>query len=222
MFMSGCPKQAEQPKPSDAQEPEVQEPEVQDTKFPQITVASASLANGAVLFPSQTVIQTWTLNTGPTEWPEGAKLIFVRGDREISLEEEFPQQGQMGTCEVSACILAPQKPGRYSAVYQLADKDRNVFGPRLAVDFVVEAVEVKEPESKEWVQVKDSKENSPIPSAPVSPEASTVEPVALPVNKYAEQHEQLKALGFTDEKLNSDLLDMHQGNIRAVVEYLFK
>lgn len=212
MFMSGasgaCPQGTEQPK---AQEQEAKEPEVKEPELPEITVVSTALSEGAVLSPSQTAIQTWSLNTGSTEWPEDAKLIFVRGDREISLEEEFPQpNGQMGTCEVSAVIQAPGKPGRYSAVFQLADKDRTVFGPRLSVEIIVEATaEVKEPESKEWVKVNDGA--SPPPSAPASP-----------VNKYAEQQEQLRALGFTDETLNSDLLEMHQGNIQAVVEYLFK
>jgi len=203
MFMSGaCPQEPEQPK---AQEPEAKEPEVKEPELPEITVVSTTLSEGAVLSPSQTAIQTWLLNTGSTEWPEGAKLIFVRGDREISLEEEFPQpNGQMGTCEVSAVLQAPGKPGCYSAVFQLADKDRTVFGPRLCVKIIV-----KELESKEWVKVNDRA--SPPPSAPASP-----------VNKYAEQQEQLRVLGFTDETLNSDLLEMHQGNIQAVVEYLFK
>ena len=104
--------------------------------------------------PSATLVKTWSVkNNGSVAWPEGVslcldlaapltgvcaavaaggKLIFVRGDREISAQEEFtiPAAKPGETVEINAVIVTPAKKGRYTAFFRLAEKDRvYMFGP---------------------------------------------------------------------------------------------
>jgi len=88
---------------------------------------------------NSTIIKTWAVkNAGTQQWPEGTQLIVVRGDFELSSQEEFPvplaKAGE--TVEVSAVLNVPSKHGRYSVYFRLADVDRNVFGPRIWCDII--------------------------------------------------------------------------------------
>jgi next-to-BRCA1 protein 1 len=221
-------------------------------------VVHRTLPAGSVVDASATLFKTWAIrNSGDAAWPKGTKLIFLRGDRELSLDEEFPldtnaQPGEL--VEVSAALVAPAAPGRFTAVFQLADEERNLFGPRLSAEVVVEkaqsakmdaeaeraelnAVETKadqvkaaEPASpKEWVDVKapepefEVKQDMVVAAAPAQAATPVAEPAApAQSEKYREQHQFLKELGFDDEQLNSQLLEMHKGDVREVCQYLFK
>lgn len=248
MFMEAATaaQQASQPSaaaPKSASAPEEQHsPEQQQAPAatgPQAAlVVHRTLPAGSVVDAAATLVKTWAVrNSGEAAWPKGTKLIFFRGDRELSLDEEFPldvnaQPGEL--VEVSAALVAPAAPGRFTAVFQLADEERTVFGPRLSAEVVVEvkAAEPSPPASpKEWVDVKsadakatadakapepeDSKENLVAESAP----DQTVE---VAEEQYREQKQILKELGFVDDKLNSQLLEMHKGDVRSVCQYLFK
>jgi hypothetical protein len=110
---------------------------------------SETLEDGTVVPPAQSLVKTWQVkNTGSCTWGSGTKLIFTRGDRELSAEEEFPVSlaAPGETVEISALLLTPNNPpvpeGKVTAYYQLADADRVVFGPRLWVDLKVEKEEV--------------------------------------------------------------------------------
>jgi len=91
--------------------------------------------------PGQIVIKTWRLlNDGPHPWPDGVKLIFFRGDRNLlGNQEEFPIQAASPNSVVDASVVlqTPAIKGRYVAYFRLADKDRNMFGPRLWADLFV-------------------------------------------------------------------------------------
>jgi len=207
--------------PEDFHKPKATE-ETKHTILPQANfIAHVTLEDGSKIPSGQTVVKTWSItNSGTDAWPVGTKLIFVRGDRKLSLEEEFLQEVDLlepcKTAEVSACLQAPSEAGRYTAYFQLADADRVVFGPRLGVDLVVETVES---ESKDWIDVKDSTDAK---NEDKNGQVETIMKSSPPKKWYAEQHEQLNDLGFTNDRLNIDLLTMHKGDIRAVVEYLFK
>jgi next-to-BRCA1 protein 1 len=175
-------------------------------KGPQaVLVKHVSLAHGSKLEQGQIVNKTWSVqNNGQEAWPVSAKLIFLRGDRELLGEtEEFPvpaaKPGQ--SVEVSVPITTPTKPGSYSAYFQLADADRNVFGPRLWLEVLVTRDDEDERklgsgpgsssssitsstpavDTSGWVDVKV--ETSPVVKPAVAPTtvpATTLAPVTIP------------------------------------------
>jgi len=117
---------------------------------------NVTIPERSTVSPNQTLIKTWRLqNAGTKDWPEGTKLIFIRGDRSMSTEEEFPvplcKVGQ--TVEVSAVVVTPSNSGRHTAIFRLADADRMPFGPRLWCDIVIQDIVMSE-------------NSVPIPSAP--------------------------------------------------------
>lgn len=104
-------------------------------------VKHVSIPDRSEVLGGQTLIKTWEVkNPGPSNWPEGSKLIFIRGDRELSGAEEFPVEAAKAgqQVEISAEIITPLPKGRYTAIFRLSDKNRNFcFGPRLWVDVFV-------------------------------------------------------------------------------------
>jgi hypothetical protein len=97
-------------------------------------LSDSTLPDDCVVDTKSTLIKSWkVLNSGNKAWPEGTKLVFIRGDRELSVEEEFPvgslEPGASG--DVSVVLQMPDNPGKYSIYYQLADADRKLFGCRL-------------------------------------------------------------------------------------------
>jgi len=224
-------------------------PENKECSKPGIVfIKDVTIPDGAQVAPSEKITKTWQLvNKGETDFPEGSKLIFLRGDREMSVAEEFPvplaRSGE--TVDVSALIVTPPTPGRYTAYYQLADKDRNRFGPRLWVDLTVG--EQKQGEGKETKAAiptpaisatpKIAPAASPAASTaspkPVSAQVATPPPISLAAapdakkseeeklkEKYSEHLNALGKMGFDKVPLNLYLLQTHQGKLQNVVEAL--
>jgi hypothetical protein len=201
-------------------------------------VRDINLPDGTTVLPDVTLIKSWELkNAGTTKWPEGSKLIFLRGHRELLGEvEEFPvplaEPGQL--VEVSCPIKTPTKPGQYSAYFQVADKDRSLFegSHRFWVEIVVKAEEKRpQPVEKKEYDPKPEKIvqglSSTIPSSSsttVASTASTTSPAPAPAtpSKYAPQLSVLEKMGFVNDKLNSKLLERSQGNIEQVVSWLLE
>jgi hypothetical protein len=139
----GCPMFAGACAPSEGCGPcEPKQQESSIAKGPQaVFLRHVTLSHGTKLEQGQVLVKTWSVqNNGTESWPENAKLIFLRGDRELLGEtEEFsvvaakPSQ----TVEVSVPITTPVKAGSYSAYFQLANVDRAVFGPRLSLEVTV-------------------------------------------------------------------------------------
>jgi len=195
-------------------------------------VENVTIPERAVVLPGQTLIKTWRVeNVGTTDWPEGSKLIFFRGDRSMSTEEEFPvpvcKAGQ--SVEVSAVILTPTEPGRHTAVFRLADADRMPFGPRLWCDVVVPdhsgAPKDPLPSAPADTIMSTSSETKVSQSAPTQPtqqqSKSTPSQLAQP-GKYTIQLRALESMGFVDLELNKQLLEKHNGNVQTVCEYLLQ
>jgi hypothetical protein len=66
-------------------------------------VKDLSLPDRTELAAQQTLVKTWSVrNTGSAAWPADCKLIFVRGDRDLSAQEEFPVAAGM-LCFRPAC-----------------------------------------------------------------------------------------------------------------------
>jgi hypothetical protein len=158
-------------------------------------VENVTIPERAVVLPGQTLIKTWRVeNHGKTDWPENSRLIFLRGDRSMSTEEEFPvpvcKAGQ--SVEVSAVILTPTQTGRHTAVFRLADSERVPFGPRLWCDVVVPDLSgasidpvaggssPSAPPSSPWPSAPSAPSTAPstAPSKPTQPTASSPQPTA--------------------------------------------
>jgi len=113
-------------------------------------VRDVNLPDGALVIPGNSLIKSWEfINPSATSWPEGSKLVFTQGNRELLGDvEEFPSPlaapGQK--VEVSCPIQVPSKSGRYQATFQLHDKDRVPFeGHRCWVELVVAEDDKKAP-----------------------------------------------------------------------------
>lgn len=127
-------------------------------------VKEVSLPDRSSVPANTTQIKIWqVMNSGREQWPAGTKLIFFRGDRQISAEEEFPVSQAKANEVVEVCVVLnlPKDVGRYTAYYRLADGDRNCFGPRLWADIFVVANDSKLP-----VQPANS---APVAAAPAGP-----------------------------------------------------
>jgi len=113
------------------------------------------------------------MNDGATAWPQGTKLIFIRGDRELVLDEEFPvelaQPGQ--EINVNVMLNIPNKQGKFSAIFRLADLDRTPFGPRLWVDL----------QTNNATSSSSSSSSSSSTPAPTTPAPTPSAPLVVPV-----------------------------------------
>lgn len=149
-------------------------------------VKEVSLPDRSSVPASTTQIKIWqVMNSGKEQWPAGTKLIFFRGDRQISAEEEFPVTQAKANEMVEVCVVLnlPKDVGRYTAYYRLADADRNCFGPRLWADIFV----VANPNGTAATSGKDEKKDTAAPSVPTAaaPAAATAAPVSAPVTAPA-------------------------------------
>jgi hypothetical protein len=204
-------------------------------------VRDLSVPDRSETLPNQTLVKTWAVqNTGCTQWPEGVKLIFIRGDRDISAQEEFPvpQAKPNETVEVSAVIQTPATKGRYTAHFRLADKDRSfLFGPRLWVDFlVISGEEGKSASTGNTTAATDSKDKSKeagvrsdskaqdTTAAPTQPQQQPIKQGQItteePAERFALQLKALEGMGFTNRELNLYLLDKENGNVAQVAQWL--
>lgn len=208
---------------------------IKDINFPE----------NSVIAPGITLIKQWQVkNNGSTVWPEGSKLIFLRGNRELLGEQEefsapIAQPGQ--TVDVSCPITVPTKPGRYSAYFKLADKDRVVFGGRFWTEFTVAEEEKnikttappKTTETKKEIREDKAEDNSKIPQGidsvippvPSAPTTTTTTETTTPVtetSKYASALGVLERMGFVNLQLNNSLLERAQGNMEQVVTWLLE
>jgi hypothetical protein len=188
-------------------------------------------------------MKTWRIeNHGIIPWPKGTKLVFLKGDREISAEPSFdvPCAKPGETVEVSAVITTPplskRNPnGRHTANFRLADDTGNNFGPRLWCDIVVADVSEDKKEGAVSDSVPAAAPSAPsaaaapssvpsvaaAPSAPVAAPASDAAP-SVPVSSedYAVQLQVLATMGFHNKELNLHLLRHNNGNVQKVCEFL--
>lgn len=192
---SPSPAPAASSSPATPQAPRYQAQFVRDITLPDRTPVGTA----------KTLIKTWLVtNNGSSAWPANSKLIFYRGDRELSVEEEFPIPGSVApgaSVEVSAVLRTPTQGGRYSVTFHLADGERNLFGPRLWADLLVE----RDPSEKA---------PQPVPSAPAAPAAAA----AAPATRFEAQLQELEAMGFgLAPSALFALLEANDGSVPAVI-----
>jgi len=155
---------------------------------------------------NNTIIKTWLLeNNGSIAWPEGTQLIYVRGDDELLVQEQYsvPLAKPKERVEVSAVLNIPSKPGRYNVYFKLADAARNVFGPRIWADLLAVAPEISVATQAEVtipITTPEAPQQNVVPSQEVSvelpvetAEQQVVEPVVTDDSKQSELEESLAA-----------------------------
>jgi hypothetical protein len=217
-------------------------------------VKDLTIPKDVIVSPNQILVKTWLVENKKKGWPEGTKLIFLRGDREVSVHEEYEvplAKGGKEQIELSAVIITPNKPGKYTAYYTLADENRVPFGPRLWTNFEVQIVDDDDlPSENKQDLITDTPpttttannnddNDSKLPVAePVVSENKTERkvPLEIPnsytdlaksmtlddkVEKYAQQLALLDKMGFKSQQVNIALLDVYQGNIAKVLDELF-
>jgi hypothetical protein len=169
------------------------------------------------------IVKTWSVqNVGKEQWPEGTKLVFLRGTHELlNGQEEFevPRAKAGETVEITAVLAIPASySGRATAFFRLADKDRNTFGQRIWADLLVEKAAEKPVEAKKAENPKvEAKAKEAVPSAPV---AAVPAPSAVVASEFDAQLNALAVLGFSNRELNEYLLRQEKGNTANVVNWL--
>jgi hypothetical protein len=112
-----------------------------------------SIPDRTIVAPGTTLVKTWLVsNPGPQQWPEGVKLVFIKGEKQLLAAPEFPvtAAGAEENVEINAVLVAPHDSGRYTAFFRLADAEGNLFGMRLWADIMVSG-EADEPQNNEKI-----------------------------------------------------------------------
>jgi len=162
-------------------------------------VRDVNLPDGAKVLPGAVLMKSWEFTNPSTNWPEGSKLIFVEGSRDLlSAQEEFdvPLATTGQTVEVRCPIQVPSKPGKYIATFQLATKDRVPFdGHRCWVELIVSEEEKEQPQAeqpkvekpKEQPQVEQPKVEQPKVEQPKVEQPKVEQPKEQPKVESKEQ-----------------------------------
>uniref|UniRef100_A0A061RMH4 Next to BRCA1 gene 1 protein n=1 Tax=Tetraselmis sp. GSL018 TaxID=582737 RepID=A0A061RMH4_9CHLO len=120
-------------------------------------VEDVTLPDGAKVLPGQTVVKTWRLrNSGCLPWDPtgcGLVLLWVGGDglgappaTPQCVSSKAPEEDE--EVEVSVTLKVPEKPGRYTAYFRMAQNgvpEPMRFGPRIWAQLMV----VKDPSDED-------------------------------------------------------------------------
>jgi hypothetical protein len=162
-----------------------------------VFINDLTIPHRSIVGRNETLIKTWQFqNTGSAPWPEGTRLVFLRGDRQLSMEEEFdvPRAQPGEIVEVSALLNTGHQFGRLTAYFKLADGNRDTFGSRVWADVIVASnpsdPQPNEPTSKTVVMDVDMTNVSApptaspsAPSAPSAPEETAQSATVVPSGK---------------------------------------
>jgi len=200
---------------------------IQDVNYP----------DGAEVNVGETIIKEWEFVNpeGAAAWPQGVKLIFTRGDRELlGDQEEFPlpsaKPGEK--VKVAVALLVPsQLTGKKAqltgkkvkAYFRIADADRNVFGDRCWVELVVKSplAEQKEAAASPAPASPAPVDSMAAPSAESdSKQASADQASADQSGKYKAAMALLSGMGFDNPDLNLHLLEKANGDVHRVITSL--
>jgi len=176
-------------------------------------VKDVTIEDGSELFPGASFVKTWRFrNEGTRAWPAGSKLIFVsklKGDIMGGSEEVAAPIADPGAeVDVSVQLTAPQEPGRYVGYWRLAAPDGTKFGQRVRVLIYVAASSSESDAVRSAFRAVARK----IPKNKEGNASAEVD--------WAAMLEQLKQMGFENQKRNLKLLQKFDGNISAVVNKL--
>jgi len=104
--------------------------------------------------PEQKLLKKWCVrNVGSDDWDKRVMLEFTKGTESLPTKPSFPVPvcASGALCELSAMIMTPEKPGRYTSYFRLS-REGTFFGPRIWVDVHVVATEAELTEDDEMTQ----------------------------------------------------------------------
>lgn len=104
--------------------------------------------------PEQKLLKKWCVrNVGSDDWDKRVMLEFTKGTESLPTKNSFPvpECPSGSLCELSAMIMTPKKPGRYTSYFRLT-REGTFFGPRIWVDVHVVATESELTEDDEMTQ----------------------------------------------------------------------
>jgi len=211
-----------------------------------------SFPDGTEVWAGQTLVKEWEFVNpeGAPRWPQGVKLIFQRGDRDLlGAQEEFsvPSAAPGEKVTVAVALPLPENlTGKKKAYFRLADAERNVFGDRCWVELDVKfAVLERKEQLPEKVLEAAPEVVAAVPVlAAVSVAAPVAAPIAAPVaapveskpsepkpeqadelsvpQKHKAAMALLASMGFTSRDVNLYLLEKANGDIQRVVSWLLE
>jgi len=204
---------------NDGQKPRKDEKE---RKLKSAVKGHVNYPNGSKVAPGSYVVKTWTVKNPPrgAVWPDKTKMIFVRGDRELSTQEEFDVElappGE--TVQVTAALKMPTKPGKYSVYFKLADQHRTPFGQRIGVELVVADDQVPSKTTTTTTATTTATATIKVEGDQKKKDGNEVRVISGP---YKEKTEQLLAMGFSaPTDLMQALLAEKNGDLSAVITAL--
>lgn len=104
--------------------------------------------------PEQKLLKKWCVrNVGSDDWDKRVMLEFTKGTESLPTKNSFPvpECSSGSLCELSAMIMTPKQPGRYTSYFRLT-REGTFFGPRIWVDVHVVATESELTEDDEMTQ----------------------------------------------------------------------
>ncbi|KAJ6672352.1 OVARIAN CARCINOMA ANTIGEN CA125-RELATED [Salix viminalis] len=106
-----------------------------DSRF----VLDVNVSDGTVIPSSTPFTKIWRMrNSGSVAWPQGARLVWIGGDRCFSVDSveiEIPVYGVPidGELDIAANFVSPALPGRYISYWRMACPSGVKFGQRVWV-----------------------------------------------------------------------------------------
>jgi len=167
-------------------------------------VKDVTLPDGTQVLPGQNLVKTWRFrNEGSVPWPADARLIFISHKSDRLGAPDFVEiatpvaPGQ--EIDVSVPLVAPQRPGRYSAFFRLCapQSQGRKFGQRV------------------WVMLV-------VPGDSSSSDEKDDPAMQLLQGQYAEQLRMLAEMNFTNTRLNVRILRKTGGSMEAAIEKLLR
>lgn len=106
-----------------------------DSRF----ILDVNVLDGTMMAPSTPFTKIWRMrNSGSIVWPQGARLVWIGGDRFSQadfVDLEIPADGVPvdGELDIAVDFTSPELPGRYISYWRLASPLGTKFGQRIWV-----------------------------------------------------------------------------------------
>jgi len=213
-------------------------------------VRDVNYPDGTVVASGDSFVKQWEFSNpaGAPEWPEGTKLIYFKGNKEmIGDAVEFAiTRAAPGEKTILSVPMQIPKSGRCKIKFRLADAKGNIFGDKCWAELSIgQDVKGKKAEKPEKAAAPAAPAPAPTPAptpAPVAapapaPAAPKVEPpkadapakpveakdapkVDAPTGPFAKHLAELESMGFKNRELNKYLLEKCGGDLQRVTAWL--
>eukprot|EP01105_Mastigella_eilhardi_P016654 TRINITY_DN3806_c0_g1_i1.p1 TRINITY_DN3806_c0_g1~~TRINITY_DN3806_c0_g1_i1.p1 ORF type:complete len:552 (+),score=130.10 TRINITY_DN3806_c0_g1_i1:49-1704(+) len=174
-----------------------------------------TVESGSLVQPGITRVKVWHLrNTGTEKWPQGCRLVYVRGQQPGVDHSRIgvPCAEPGAECDVASELRTPREFGRYATCWQLVD---NTGAPMayLVASYIVSA----SASPMKVVTAASSMAASPV-KLKMPPISLTASVPAVPQDAQVEQNlATLEAMGFPNRSWNRTML-LRYGSIDAVLD----